>query len=321
MRIFLNKFFVLAMAISIVTLVACKKDEGELKIATSNIVKLAVDSIQCGGAITEEGSKDVTAKGVCWSLTSNPSVSNTKTNEGSGVSDFTSTISGLLSDTVYYIRAYATNSEGTVYGNELTYSTVAGSDDRLEQMVEWMCGSFSSENHADTTINKYIVDVRLHMCQVWDDRNVGENVYWLYVEQAYASNLSSPYRQRLYKMMIDENGDLYDEVYSIPTPATYLHGYNTPEMFDAFTEADLLIKENCNVKFTYEGDFYSGATAGVDCHAAIPGVDYIISKSTMYPDHLTSWDLGYKTSGQWVMGPDWPYIFDKVANYPFEASK
>lgn len=316
-----KKLLSLIFAISIITFIACKKDEGELKVATSNIVKLTVDSIRCGGAITEDDGKDITAKGVCWSLTKNPSISNNKTNDGSGTGDYTSTIAGLQVDTVYYIRAYATTSDGTVYGNELTYSTVPGSDDKLEQMTKWMCGSFSSKNHADTTINKYIVDVRLHMCQVWDDRNVGENIYWLYVEQAYASNLESPYRQRIYKMMIDENGDLYDEVYSIPTPTTYLHGFNNPEIFDAFTEADLVIKDDCNVRFTYEGDHYAGATEGVNCYAAIPDVDYIISKSTMFPDHMTSWDLGYKTNGQWVMGPDWPYIFDKVANYPFEANK
>jgi hypothetical protein len=308
-----------ALAIAMLFATSCTKDTYEPTISTTAITKHAVDSIEIGGTISDNGGEEITAKGICWSLSPNPTIDGDKTNEGTGDAAFTSVISGLIKDTTYYFRAYATNAVGTSYGEEISFNSALTKEEIFEQMLTWMCGSFSSENHADTTVNQYIVDVRLHVAQIWDDRNVGENIYWVYVEQAYASNLSSPYRQRIYKMMIAPDGQMYDEVYSIPSPATYLHGYNTPDMFDALTEADLTQKAGCDVYFDWNGSYYEGETSGTGCGASIPGISYIQSFSSFHPDHMTSWDLGYNAAGAWVMGPDWPYIFDKLESYTFSA--
>ena len=90
--------------------------------ATSNITETTVTS---GGVITYDGGSPITARGVCWSTTQNPTIANSKTNNGTGSSSFTSNIIGLAPGTVYYIRAYATNSMGTGYGNQLTLTTLA----------------------------------------------------------------------------------------------------------------------------------------------------------------------------------------------------
>lgn len=312
------------LSLSITAFASCNKDETvELpSLSTNDIVKISQDSIQSGGNITSDGGNEVIAKGVCWSTTEHPTIEDSKTQDGVGVGSYNSLISGLSKDTIYYIRAYATNSEGTAYGQELMHNTSLTQEEIFEQMLVWMCGGFSSKNHADTTVNKYIADVRLHMAQIWGDRNSGENIYWLYVEQAYASNLNSPYRQRIYKMILDANGDIYDEIYAIPNATTYLHSYLTPNDFDALSEADLTIKDGCDVAFNWNGAFYEGATTGNSClSSGIPGVSYIISKSTIRPEWMTSWDLGYSSTGAWVMGPDWPYIFDKVATYNFATNK
>ena len=87
----------------------------------SNIMKTTATS---GGNITSDGGATVTARGVCWSTSSRPTVSNSHTTEGNGIGSFTSSITGLTAGTTYYVRAYATNSAGTAYGNQVSFTTL-----------------------------------------------------------------------------------------------------------------------------------------------------------------------------------------------------
>jgi hypothetical protein len=82
-------------------------------------------SATCGGTITTDGGSPITAKGVCWSSTnSTPTITNSKTNDGSGLAQFTSNITGLNPGTTYYVRSYATNSLGTVYSSTQNFTTL-----------------------------------------------------------------------------------------------------------------------------------------------------------------------------------------------------
>jgi hypothetical protein len=77
-----------------------------------------------GGNIVNTGFTEISARGVCWSINQNPTVADSKTNEGSGTGgSFSSSITGLLANTTYYVRAYATNGAGTAYGNQLSFKT------------------------------------------------------------------------------------------------------------------------------------------------------------------------------------------------------
>ena len=67
----------------------------------------------------------ITAKGVCWNTSANPTISNSKTSDGTGTADFTSSLTGLSAQTLYYVRAYATNGFGTAYGDEKTFRTLS----------------------------------------------------------------------------------------------------------------------------------------------------------------------------------------------------
>ena len=81
-------------------------------------------SAESGGAVILSGGNNVTAFGVCWSTSHNPTILlSTKTNDGFGVETFPSNITGLTPSTTYYVRAYATNSVGTSYGNEIGFFT------------------------------------------------------------------------------------------------------------------------------------------------------------------------------------------------------
>tara|TARA_B110001450_G_scaffold138810_1_gene130099 strand:+ start:108 stop:1037 length:930 start_codon:yes stop_codon:yes gene_type:complete len=76
---------------------------------------------ESGGNITSDGGSGITSKGVCWGLTPNPTTENDTTNNGNGTGSFSSVINLLDSNTKYFLRAYATNSNGTGYGDELSF--------------------------------------------------------------------------------------------------------------------------------------------------------------------------------------------------------
>lgn len=75
-------------------------------------------------SVLSDGGSSVTAKGVCWSLSENPTTNNSKTNEGIGTGTYTSVINGLTANTTYYIRSYATNAKGTAYNNQIAVITL-----------------------------------------------------------------------------------------------------------------------------------------------------------------------------------------------------
>ena len=70
-----------------------------------------------------EGGLPVTARGICWGTSPNPTIADNKTIDGTGASIFSSSLTGLVANTYYYVRSYATNSLGTEYGNELSFYT------------------------------------------------------------------------------------------------------------------------------------------------------------------------------------------------------
>ncbi|MEE4116788.1 MAG: hypothetical protein V2I37_11500 [Marinilabiliaceae bacterium] len=94
-------------------------------VTTAGVTSVNTNSASCGGEVTDEGSESVTARGVCWSKSPNPTIANNTTNDGSGAGAFTSSITGLDPGTKYYVRAYATSSAGTSYGNEDDFTTSA----------------------------------------------------------------------------------------------------------------------------------------------------------------------------------------------------
>ncbi len=77
-----------------------------------------------GGEVTSAGGASVTARGVCWATTANPVATGNHTTDGSGTGVFTSSITGLSPNTLYHVRAYATNSGGTAYGSDLQFTTL-----------------------------------------------------------------------------------------------------------------------------------------------------------------------------------------------------
>lgn len=101
---------------------------GAITVTTNSVTDVGPSSATCGGnaTLTTDNNLPITAKGVCWSTGHNPSISNSHTSDGTGPGIFTSTIFGLTVNTMYYVRAYATNQLGTYYGEEKSFTTAVG---------------------------------------------------------------------------------------------------------------------------------------------------------------------------------------------------
>jgi len=94
-------------------------------ITTTAATSIASTSAVSGGTVTSDGGTTITARGVCWSTSINPTIANSKTIVAGTTGTYTSNITGLTINTTYYLRAYATNSVGTAYGNQISFSTVS----------------------------------------------------------------------------------------------------------------------------------------------------------------------------------------------------
>jgi uncharacterized protein (TIGR02145 family) len=94
-------------------------------VSTSAVSSVTASAAVSGGNVTADGNAAVTARGVVWSTTQNPTVDSNSgiTSNGSGTGSFDSSISGLTGTTTYYVRAYATNSVGTAYGSQQSFTT------------------------------------------------------------------------------------------------------------------------------------------------------------------------------------------------------
>ena len=92
-------------------------------VTTSPVTNITETTALSGGYISTDGGAAVTARGVCWSTSTNPTPAGDKTEDGTGTGSFTSNVTELLNGTTYYLRAYATNSIGTGYGMERIFIT------------------------------------------------------------------------------------------------------------------------------------------------------------------------------------------------------
>ncbi len=124
----MKKVFRLISAVTLLMVFAlfygCKKTDIPV-LTTTAISSITTSSASSGGNITDDGGAEVTARGICWGTASKPEITGSKTSDGKGIGSFTSSITDLTPNTKYYVRAYATNSEGTAYGNEQSFTTNA----------------------------------------------------------------------------------------------------------------------------------------------------------------------------------------------------
>ena len=123
MKKILNYFVTILLLSGVLFLHGCKKDPDLATLTTTAVSGITISTATSGGNITSDGRAEITARGVCWGTTSKPTITGSKTTDGKGTGSFSSSLTGLSPNTMYYVRAYATNSAGTAYGNEVSFTT------------------------------------------------------------------------------------------------------------------------------------------------------------------------------------------------------
>lgn len=126
MKNYQNKAIVF-VSLLVAMMSSCEKENSKVildpNVTTIDVSKITDTSAICGGLIVDDGGGSISAKGICWGTTTSPTIDVNKTTEGTDTNSFTSTIPNLQPNTTYYFRAYASNSKGTAYGTEKSFTT------------------------------------------------------------------------------------------------------------------------------------------------------------------------------------------------------
>ncbi len=95
----------------------------EPTVTTTEVKNITYNSALSGGTVISNGGSAVTAKGICWNTSPNPTLINASTMDGTGTGAYESELTNLAMNTTYFVRAYATNSVGTAYGEQKSFTT------------------------------------------------------------------------------------------------------------------------------------------------------------------------------------------------------
>jgi uncharacterized protein (TIGR02145 family) len=120
----------------IVTSCEIDKDENKPVVVTVDVTEIKSKEALCSGLIISDGGYAITACGVCWSTEQNPTIDDNKTTDSIGAGSFSSQITGLQPKENYYVRAYATNSEGTGYGMAIAFETIGATELTTTEVTE-----------------------------------------------------------------------------------------------------------------------------------------------------------------------------------------
>ncbi len=122
----------------LLTYISCSKTDTTVAfVTTSDIIAITKTTAVGGGNVTSGGGSLVSARGICYSTSPLPTTASNKTSDSTGTGLFISKISGLSENTTYYVRAYATNSSGTAYGAEKTFTTLDGGGGTSDSVTDF----------------------------------------------------------------------------------------------------------------------------------------------------------------------------------------
>ena len=311
----MKKYFILLAVVTL--LMSCGKTE-KPTVVTLDVMQITETSAMCSGNVESDGGADVTAKGVCWAKTQNPTTENDHTNAGAGVSEFLSEITGLESNTTYYVRAYATNEAGVAYGEEKSFTTLESNnvEPEIPETPETPEEPETPETPEtpevpeepetpENTINGYeYVDLGLPSGLKWAVHNigatefqeVGEYFAWGELKTKLSFNMDN--NSTYYVSMGDISGDVNYDVAAFAWGSTW----RMP------TEAEVIeLRDNCTFEWVMidnnnQGCFVTGPngnqiylpSGGFKTEESVGFADAEAAYWTSTPD-TSDGDLGYAT--------------------------
>lgn len=170
----------------------------------------------------------------------------------------------------------------------------------LAELKNRMEGFFTSELQSKVDTNYF--NIHLHMAHIWQR---SEDGYWLYVEQAVASSLKRPYRQRIYHVYRQDDNTLVSKVYEINTPLRFAGAYTNEELLKGLTKDSLIDRQGCAIYLQKNGEGnFIGSTPDKQCLSSLRGATYATSQVTVYEDKLISWDRGWDKDDKQVWGAE-----------------
>ncbi|MCU0756932.1 MAG: chromophore lyase CpcT/CpeT [Xanthomonadales bacterium] len=211
------------------------------------------------------------------------------------------------------MRPFQSGLRGAVLGAAVLLAACAATPtampDPAGEVADLLAGSYSSQSQSET--DKAFFDVRLGMRRIWPER-AGE--HWLYVEQAMATTLDRPYRQRVYRIEATDGGAI-SHVYTLPgDPLRYAGAHRDPVRLAGLTPAELEERRGCAIHLVRHQDgSYAGATRERECPSDLRGASYATSEVVLSAERLDSWDRGYDRDGKQVWGAvTGAYRFDRL---------
>lgn len=176
----------------------------------------------------------------------------------------------------------------------------AHADAELDRLARWLEGSFSSAAHAAR--DPEYRDIRLHMVRIWTDRADGP---WLYVEQAAATAMDKPYRQRVYQLSRRADGALESRVYTLPAPEKAVGAWKDAGLLKDLTPEQLGLRAGCEIVLRARPDgAFEGSTGDQTCPSDLRGAAWASSHVVLQGDRLVSWDRGFDDAGKQVWGAE-----------------
>ena len=197
-------------------------------ITTTAVSNITGNTALSGGNIMSDGGAKITARGVCWSTSPNPTITDAHTNNGAGIGNFASIITGLTMGTTYYLRAYATTSFGTTYGNEVSFDTyLLDLDGNKYDIVTigtqvWMKQNLNTSRYNNGTAIPNVSDNT-----IWGGLSTGARCYYNNDSVTYSSTYGA-----LYNYHTVNTGNLCPTGWHVPsdvewtTLTDYLGGEN-----------------------------------------------------------------------------------------------
>jgi len=179
----------------------------------------------------------------------------------------------------------------------------------LNELVSIMQGHYSSEKQSLEDKDYY--NISLRMTPIWKDKG-----NYLFVEQAIFDKQDKPYRVRVYKVSQRSENEFVSEIYTLKNEKDWIGKWATPEAYDKLTEADLELKQGCEVVLKrVEKNKFTGSTGDKTCPSELRGASFANSKVTVTKNEILSWDQGFDKEGKQVWGATkGGYHFIKMKN-------